>query len=128
MKEVKLPSGAVLKITVGSFEESKALYQACLEELGSVHFATGEQMMSAYKNIICTGFASKKVEKALWVCLNRVLYNDSRVTLDTFENEKAREDYNHVFIEVLEENVRPFMKSLYAVFLARQEMLASALG
>lgn len=130
MKEVKLPSGAVLKITPGSFVESKELYQACLSELKGVPVNTEMQMQALMKDLMATMFSSKPIEVALWACMRRCTYNDKRMEKpdEIFEAEAARGDYIPACMEVAEVNIAPFMKSLFAVFSLHLETVQSALA
>lgn len=118
-KEVKLPSGAKLKITPAPFDDARALYQAVLKELKPISIA-GKPDVELYKDLFCAGFASKEIEDALWVCFARVQYCDTRGDLkidkDTFEPVKARDDYMQVCMEVAKENILPFVNSLYAEY------------
>lgn len=125
MKEIKLPSGAILKITLAPFSDAKALYQAFLEEIKNIEVSSKEDFTSLFKNIICVGFSSKKIESCLEVCLKRCTYDygkgDLKIDKDSFEPVENRGDYMSVCIEVAKENILPFMKSLYAQY---QQLLA----
>lgn len=120
-KEITLPSGAVLKLNPAPFEQAKNLYQAILEELKPVSISTSSDVAEVLKNLMCYGFSSKKVEQCLWECMKRCQYNngkiqDLKVDKDIFNNVEVREDYVPICIEVVKENVGPFVKSLYAEF------------
>lgn len=116
MKEIKLPSGAILKISNTPFAISKALYQAVLEEMKGLSLTAGTDMNEVLKNLFCIGFSSKKIETALSECLKRCTYNDGKGDLkiddSTFEAPSAREDYTILCVEVMMENISPFMKGL----------------
>ncbi len=122
MKEVKLPSGAVLKLNPAPFADAKALYQAVLEEIKGISMFSATEMVSVYKDIFCAGFSSRKIEACLWECLKRCTYNnnsgsgDLKIDISTFEPVSAREDYTTVCMEVAKENINPFVKSLYAEY------------
>lgn len=121
MKEVQLPSGAILKITVAPFKDSKALYQAVVEELKAIKIDATVEMNPAinitfYRDLLCTLLPSKKIEAALWECMKRSLYNDNRMSEATFEPVETRDDYLYACFEVAKENILPFMKSLYAEY------------
>lgn len=118
MIEVKLPSGAVLKVQVAPFAEAKALYQAVLEEVKSIQFGGGTDMASLFKDLACIGFSSKKIEKCLEDCMKRCLYNDMKIDKDTFEPVERRDDYFVVCMAIAKENIHPFAKSLYAEYKA----------
>lgn len=105
-----------MKITPGSFDESRALFQACMAELKTIHIGGDVQMRSVWKDLLCTGLSSPAIDTALTKCLNRCTYNDLRISLDTFEPEAARGDFIPVCLEVAEVNLAPFMKSLFAAF------------
>lgn len=119
-KEVTLPSGAILKIAPATFAESKALYQAMLEEAVHINIGSQGELGNVFKDLFCMGFASKKIEACLEACFKKCIYNDGKGDLkidkDTFEPVSAREDYLTVCMEVAKENVSPFMKSLYAEY------------
>lgn len=118
-KEVTLPSGAILKITLSPFAISKALYIAVLEETKGLHIdPEAEVDTNLFKDMFCVGFSSKKIEAALDKCMERALYNGLRITNDTFEPEEAREDYLSVCWEVAYANLLPFTKSLSRQFSA----------
>lgn len=118
MKEIKLPSGAVLKISHTPFAISKALYQAVLEEAKQLKFETGRDLGDILKDVFCLGFSSKRIEAALYECFKRCTYNDGKgdfkIDETTFESMEARQDYTLVCIEVAHENVSPFMNGLSA--------------
>lgn len=113
MVEVKLPSGKVLKIQVAPFADSKALYQAFLEEVKGLRMdPTTEMDVNLWKDLLCLGLSSKKIEGALDPCLKRCLYGGLRIDNDTFEPVECRDDYFTVCFEVAKENILPFTKSL----------------
>lgn len=114
MKEISLPSGKKLSIGSTPFSESKALFQAVLEELRKIGISSKDDHMEVMKNLFCMGFSSKKVEDALAVCLKRCLYDGLKIDENTFEPEESRADYLPVCLEVVKENVAPFLKGLSA--------------
>lgn len=120
MREVVLPSGAVLKITVAPFADSKRLCQAVLRQASAIQLADKLDIAYFLKDVFCLSFSSPEIEAALWECFKRCTYNsgdaDAKISSDTFEDVKARDDYMVVCIEVAKDNIFPFMKSLYAQF------------
>lgn len=124
MTEVDLPSGAKLKIQLAPFADSKALYQAVLEELRGVTVGDDQEIgVNMLKDLFCTGFSSKKIEAALLKCMKKALYNDLPITDDTWEPAEARVDFMKVLLEVAKENISPFVKSLSAEFSLVREIL-----
>lgn len=117
MTTVDLPSGARLKISLSPFAVARDLYQAALEELKHLKLdPEAEVDANFYKDLFCTGLASKKIEKAIWKCMEKALYNDLKITEDTFEPEEARDDYFAVMFEVAKVNIHPFAKDLSAKY------------
>lgn len=127
-KEITLQSGAILKITVAPFEESKALYQAVCEELRGVRIDSSSEATHLVKDLLCTGLSSKKIESCLAKCLARSTYNGIRIVKesDVFEKVEARADYIEVIYAVAEFNLAPFTKSLFARFSAMLELVGSS--
>lgn len=125
MREVKLPSGAVLKVAPAPFADSKSLYQAILREAKGLVISTKMEVSSIYKDLFCMGFSSEEIEQRLWVCMKRCTYNsgkgDFKIDDQTFEPVASRDDYMTVCMEVAKENCLPFVKSLYAEY---QRLLA----
>jgi hypothetical protein len=120
-REVKLPSGAILKVNPARFAESKALYQVVLEEGKGILINSKTEMASVYKDLFCIGFASQKIEACLWECFKHCSYNNGRtgdlkIDKDTFEPVEARDDYMTTCMEVAKENIHPFVKSLYVEY------------
>lgn len=130
MKEIKLPSGATLKITPSPFADAKALYQALLREVRQVGINSQTEMGEIFKNLFCMGFSSPEVEAKLLVCFKRCVYNsgkgDLKIDESTFEPIEARDDYMKVCMEVTRENVLPFVKSLYAEYQTALATIESA--
>jgi hypothetical protein len=117
MNEIDLPSGAKLRISLSSFGVSRELFQAVMEELKGTKMAASTEIdVNLFKDLFCAGFASKKIERAVWECMKKALYNGQKISEETFEAEEARQDYLPVMWEVAKANLNPFLKSLYAVF------------
>jgi len=123
MKEVSLPSGATLKITPAPFSDARDLYQAVLRESKHVQLDFEKELPLFIKDFFCTAFSSKAIEKIVWDCMKRCIYNDLKITEDTFEPVEAREDYIKVIAEVTIENITPFLKSLFAEFKTASAMI-----
>jgi len=48
--------------------------------------------------------------------MSKVVYNNNKITPDTFESEEAREDYLEILGVVAWENIHPFGKGLFAKY------------
>lgn len=116
MKAVKLSSGAELKIGVVPFPDAKVLLQTFLEEAKTVQIAGWDSHYNLVKDVFCVALSSRKLEAALWPCMERSLYNGVKVDAALFENVKVREDFIEVCYLVAQETLQPFTKSLYARF------------
>lgn len=116
LKKITLPTGSVLEMNIAPFADSKALYQAVAEEMMKVQLDPDRKVESALKDLICLGLSSQKIEMRINKCMERALYNGVKIDSQTFEPEKARDDYFMVCFEVAKVNVMPFMKSLYAQY------------
>ncbi len=99
--------------SLAPFKDAKALYQAVLEEVKSLKLNPKDEIdVNLFKDLFCVGLSSKKIEAALWPCIERTTYDGHRITEETFEPEKAREDYVAVCMEVGKANIAPFAKNL----------------
>lgn len=116
-REVKLPSGRILKITPAPFTEARALYQALLEEGKGLRLDPQADVdVNLYKDIFCVALSSRKVESCVWECMKRATIDDVKITNEQFEKVEHREDYILTCFEVAKDNVQPFMKSLFASY------------
>lgn len=121
MKEVELPSGAVLKLGTIPFDEANNLKKAVMREIKGIAIKNSKETMDLYKDYLCAAFASEEVEKALWECMKRCIYNsgsgDLKIDKDSFQSAKSREDYTTIQTEVGIEALTPFGKSLWQLLL-----------
>lgn len=115
-REIKLESGAILKVAPSSFAASKALYQAVMKELKDSDDRSNVRML--IKDFICISFSSPLIESCLKECFKRCTLDsglgDMKIDDSTFEPVERRNDYVRVCVEVAKENISPFMNSLYA--------------
>lgn len=77
-------------------------------------------MAAVYKDVFCSAMASLEFDRCLSECMKRCTYDsgkgDLKIDGDTFEPIHTREDYTAVCLEVAQENLRPFLKSLLSEF------------
>jgi hypothetical protein len=130
LKEIKLPSGAILKCGENPFEVSLALKEALYEEIKNIPFDKGKDVTDLIKNLVCTAFSSPKIKKCLWDCFPRYIYSsekgDLKIDKDTFQPVQCRQDYETVCMEVTKEEVLPFGKEGFVKFAqVLSEMLSS---
>lgn len=116
MKEFPLPSGAILKVGLAPFADAKALFQVAMNEMRGIQISSKGEVANLIKDLVLAGFSSPYVDAALTKCMEKCLYNDARITKDTFEAVEARGDYLAVIEAVATENLAPFLKPLFARF------------
>lgn len=125
MKEITLPSGSVLKIGHIPFDLSNSLKKAVIKEVRSIPMVSNRQLMDLYKEYLCAVIASEEVERCLWECMKRCIYNNGRGDLkidkDSFETPEGRIDFTDIQIEVGQDCLLPFGPALWRVL---QRMLA----
>lgn len=127
-----LKSGAVLDITK-TFVTSHNLFKTVLKEMKGVTIKLGikegqtlgslfeleltDEALNTAKDGIFTLLSSQEIEDSLWACFGgRVLYNNKKVDLAFFNDEKMQEEYHEIMKEVMTENLSPFRKSLESLF------------
>lgn len=130
---ITLRSGRDLKINLAPFGSGWRLYQTICREVRGVplnlegvdlsaikldlnaQVTPGNippQAVQIIKDLYCQIVASEPIEKCLWECFAKCLYNNERIQKDTFEPEEARADFTQIAKEVLIANVAPFLPSL----------------
>lgn len=116
MRTVTFENGVVLHVAPAPFEDAKALFQALMFEARSIPISGQREMGDMMKDLFTIGFSSPLIEEKLKACMSRCMYNGSKIDKDTFEPLEAREHYLAVCAEVAQENISPFLKSLFAKF------------
>jgi len=71
-------------------------------------------MVDGGSAMFASAFSSPEVEKALWPCLIRSLYNGEKIVPDVFEPDEARQDFIPAALEITSENIVPFTKGLFS--------------
>lgn len=116
-KQLTLPSGAELEITMLPFTEGRKLYKAVGKALKAVHidFNADIKDLNALKDIFIELTTNDDVETETLSALKRCTYNKERIlNWDFFDDVNRREDYFAVCWEVLKFNLYPFAKRLFA--------------
>ena len=139
IKEVILPSGKKAKISTGSFLESRRLLKSiekallknnikisdCIDDLQGLagELKTNGASSLASMNIsalekifevIVSLDSDDNVEEAIYACFTRCHRDNKNITIETFEDIEARQDYYIIKKEVLMANIVPFFASLFA--------------
>lgn len=116
MREVTLPTGAILGLAPAPFDDAKHLYQTLLFEARTLDISFDHELSKQLTKLFIYALSSKAIDQAMVPCLKRCTYNKLKIDRDTFEEVETREDYIKVLALVAEENITPFMKSLFAEF------------
>lgn len=73
---------------------------------------TGDMNISSLLSAVFAIIGSEELDDALIDCLARCTYKGQKITLETFEDGTAREDYYEVLVKCAEINLTPFFKGL----------------
>lgn len=120
MKQIESKTGADIQIAPAPFKDAMALKNVLFRELSSsgINFdkiqlddLSKTHIEEIIKSIIQVD-TSKEFYDAFFKCAGRCLYNNNKITEDTFEDITAREDYYLIMLEVLKENLLPFFRGL----------------
>ena len=122
MKEIKLSSGFILKITPATFSDANALYKEIASECKAIKMSS-DINENLIKDVMCILISSDKIESCIWKCFERCTYNGIKIETELFEDEKTREVYFSICKEVMLYNVAPFLKSLYSEFVPLVEAI-----
>ncbi len=143
-KEIKLQnSGKMLIINTASTAEVKYLKNVLLEEikkyplglklLGNTESVFDKQVdftsvFDFIKNVLISVDISETAENAIFECLKHCVYDRThKITLDLFDEiEEAREDYYEIIFACIEENLKPFIKSLVSMWKIQAEKLGKS--
>jgi hypothetical protein len=120
-EKLKLASGAMLEMTLLSFEDGFQLFSIVSEELLKINIDLGNikiseladrdmdnNFLNTLKNIVLSLIISKKLKDSLNSAFGRCLYNNLKIDSETFEDVNRRSDYLIVCWEVLRFNLSPF--------------------
>lgn len=125
MKEVTLPSGAILKIGRVPFDAANNLKKSVVGIMKSIPFVKEREALDLYKEHLCAIFSNEEIEQKLWVCMERCTYNDFKITKQTFDPDEARADFTDVQVEVGIACLAPFGNALWQLL---QRVLSTAEG
>lgn len=129
MKKI-LQSGSTLEITRAPFAVSHSLFKTTMRELGKIDLKLGakgkdlkelfkveigDEAVNTFKNVVTSLLSSDDIEAVLWLCFERALYNNQKITRELFDNDVAASDYLEIAKEVMVYNLTPFTKSLQSL-------------
>jgi hypothetical protein len=117
-QEFEMPSGAKLVVTLAPFTDSLALHKTLIRAARDLPITPDVLQMdvAALKDVLIEATTSQDVEKALFKCFERCVYNNMKVRPDLFDDptvgETAREDYYSIAWAVVKVNCAPFVKRI----------------
>lgn len=117
-------SGAKVVISQASFSEAMALKNAVALEISKSGIALDlkgglSQSDIDVAEILKVFFqidSSPAVYATLFQCLGRCTYNGEKITMETFEDAAARNDYYEIVIACAKEALTPFFSGLLSEF------------
>jgi hypothetical protein len=117
---IQLKNGALLTVSLAPFTDANRLLKAIARELAQVNFDLGDldlkeisgKDINVLKNAVFQLLQSDAVETAVMKCAEKCLYNNERITSETFSKEDDRPAYLPVVWEVMKANLSPFFAGL----------------
>lgn len=118
-----LESGAVVKVTVSEYEDAKALYDCFVMAFMAANGIDADMGSMNLIRVLIAASASKDMERALFKCAERAVYNrdgvDWKVGKTLFDTPgiglKARGDYHVLMAKIAEANIAPFIQALFSL-------------
>lgn len=117
--EFKTNSGVPVVINPAPFEDALALQNVVGNPVLGINTQIGPDFNidnTAKAHVLAAVASNAAVQKEVMKCLTRCTYDGQKITPTTFEEAKAREDYFEVAVACVQENIRPFVNSLFLQF------------
>jgi len=110
-----------LRITLASFEDAFDLQDAVANALKGNNVDIPEDKdaqinVSSFLDAALSTIASKPVRDALFKCAETALYGEEKIDQEFFGKIENRELYYPIMVEILKENIGPFIKGLLSLF------------
>lgn len=122
-------NNATVKIHIASFQEAMALKNAIQKAFTESGIKIkAEDNLEDILYLIMSLDSNEQVNKEIFKCLARCTYNNQRIVMDVFEDEKAREDYYEIVFACLEVNLKPFIKALFSKLKDLQTLIPKTQG
>lgn len=131
MKEFKSTKGKRVVINPAPFKVVKRLRKTFANELLKVNIDIGnaqslEELKNVYsenkllnilKNVLLGLEVSEEFEDVIFECLQECTYDNITITSDLFDDKpELRQDYDRIVLEVVKENLNPFIKGVVGMF------------
>jgi hypothetical protein len=110
-----------LQITKATFDDAFDLQDAISRAVKGNRLNVPESMesdidVSSFLDAALSAISSREVRDCLFRCAERALYDNQKINKDFFEKEDNRELYYPIMIEIVKENVGPFITGLLSSF------------
>lgn len=123
--EFELPSGAKLTVSDANYTDADALFKALAKCTRGV--ALPKDLLSAdvtvLKDVLVEAVTSDEVDRAIFKCAERAVYENQKVTKAIFDDPKlkdnARQDRFMIFWHVIEVNCGPFFGKTFSILTER---------
>lgn len=128
MKEFKSSTGKKIVINCASMKNAKRLRKALANELLKVNIDVGNpkdlselsntfkdtnKWLNIFKEILLGLETSEDFDNVISDCMKECTYDNIMITEDLFDDKpEMREDYDRIVMEVVKENLRPFLKGV----------------
>jgi len=99
----------ISKINISNIKDVKNI-----KDLTNLDIKSIMPLINSLIKIILIVDSDVDVLNSIFLCLERCLYNKEKITIDTFEDFKARADYYEILIKCLKENLMPFIMPLFS--------------
>lgn len=125
MTEITTKSGAKVVINPASFEAAQNLWNAVQRATAEAHLSMDfiNQPESLF-NLVLRIDSAPDFKAALWPCLIRCTRADRKIEKSTFEDQEARKEYYEIVTPCVEENIGPFVESLFSELTLRMNAIA----
>ena len=110
-----------LRITLASFEDAFDLQDAVAVALQGNNIDIPEDKdskvnVSSFLDAALSTISSKSVRESLFKCSEKALYGEDKIDSEFFEKKENRELYYPIMVEILKENIGPFISGLLSLF------------
>lgn len=129
MKQLKGTTGKIITINPAKFKHTKLLRECIARELMKHKIDIGNpktleqisknikenigELINLLKDVLLGLETSQEFNNVIWLCLQECTYDNAMITEQLFDDiPEYREDYDLIVMEVVKENLRPFLKSL----------------
>ncbi len=120
--EHKLPSGAILDVTVLDYEKAFGIFQTVSRQIGLIDVDFGKidfekfntMDVMEFKRPLTQLLSNSDLVKVGNQCLEKCTYDNVKISKATWESIEARKDYLFALFYALKENCAPFLEGVFS--------------